>query len=465
MKIENVPISEIIPYERNPRKNDKAVDIVAKSIKEFGFRIPIILDKDNVIIAGHTRLKAAQKLNLKEVPVIWADDLTEEQVKAFRIMDNKSHEYSEWDRDLLIEELKELENMNVDLEITGFSAPELNEFLKLEDPNFDVDREVEEAIEKGPQRVKEGEIWQLGDHKLIIGSATDENAWKRLLGKEKFDFMFTDPPYKLAYTERIRNHKEGKPIKSKGRFKRYSKTKDGFGYRSQRRYLGVEKEGGVPEYDEWLSIAKKYQNEGGANIMVFENWKNTPELWQSMEKYWKIRNMIIWHLPNRCQGFSREYFFFNKYDIALLGEEGEKEINQDYEPNFEEYMKEKGQKLLDTYEVILYGQSGDSTWNKKKKTPTAHVNDHITWSADTAAQSGQNLVFGTKPIQILIPYMKVLSNPGEIIMEPFGGSGSTLIASEILGRKCRVIEIEPIYAEVIIKRWEKFTGQEAKKIK
>src|SRR3990167_10369698 len=129
MDVENIPIAEIIPYSKNPRKNDKAVDIVAKSIKEFGFKVPIILDKNNVIIAGHTRLKAAIKLGLFEVPVIWADDLTPEQVKAFRIMDNKSTEYADWNMDLLKIELLDLKNANYDLDLTGFNEIELNKLI------------------------------------------------------------------------------------------------------------------------------------------------------------------------------------------------------------------------------------------------------------------------------------------------------------------------------------------------
>lgn len=125
-----IPIAEIVPYDKNPRKNDSAVDVVAKSIKEFGFKNPILLDKNNVIIAGHTRLKAAQKLKLTEVPIIWAEDLTEDQVKAFRIMDNKSAQYAEWDIDLLGFEMKELKESNFDLELTGFTMQEIDPLLK-----------------------------------------------------------------------------------------------------------------------------------------------------------------------------------------------------------------------------------------------------------------------------------------------------------------------------------------------
>jgi len=481
MEIENIPISEIIPYEKNPRKNEKAVEIVAKSIKEFGFKVPIILDKKNEIIAGHTRLKAAIKLKMTSVPIIRADELNEDQVKAFRIMDNKSIEYAEWDYDLLEEELKVLQKVDFDLSLTGFSNKELYELMKLNaDAEFDVDQELEEAIKRGPQRVKEYEVWQLGEHKLIIGNSTDRKVWEKLMGKEKFDLMFTDPPYRLSYTERIRQLGDGKTTKnqlypsvgktdgqgkSKGRFKGIVKTKKGFGYKSQRRYLGVERSGGVPEFDEWLSIAKDFQNQEGSNVLIFENWKNTPALWEAIEKYWKVRNLLIWHTPNRCQGFSRKYLFFNKFDIALLGDD-KGELNTEFEGDFEDYLKQENQKLINAYDTAIYAGQGKSIWNRVKRSRyKSYMMDHITCNVDSASQSGQSLVFGTKPIPILVPYMKTLSPVEGIIIEPFAGAGSTLIAAEILHRKCRCIEIEPIYAEVIIKRWEKFTNKIAKKLK
>ena len=130
MEIEKIPISEIIPYEKNPRKNERAVAVVARSIKEFGFRVPIILDKENVIIAGHTRLLAAKELGITEVPIIWADDLTPEQVKAFRIMDNKSSEYAFWDAKLLKQELMALQDLDFDMDKTGFTNEEIDKVIK-----------------------------------------------------------------------------------------------------------------------------------------------------------------------------------------------------------------------------------------------------------------------------------------------------------------------------------------------
>ncbi|GAG08604.1 unnamed protein product, partial [marine sediment metagenome] len=266
--------------------------------------------------------------------------------------------------------------------------------------DFDAEKELEKAI-KNPRGVKDNDIWQLGEHKLIIGDCTDKENWERLLSNERFDFLFTDPPYRISYTER----------------KRKVHKKQGFGYKKDRIYLGVEKRGSVPEFDEWLSIANDFQNPAGANVMVFENWKNTIELWQAIKKYWQIKNMVIWHLPNRCQSFSRPGFFFQKYDIAPLAGEGK--LNEEYEEELDDYLKEKGQKLLDSYEVILYGQQGKSYWDKKKGTRWARVNDHITHPAETSKSGGQNIVFGTKPISVLIPFVKILSPRNGIVMEPF----------------------------------------------
>ncbi|KKL15469.1 hypothetical protein LCGC14_2505310 [marine sediment metagenome] len=193
MKIDKIPISEVIPYEKNPRKNDQGVDIVANSIEKFGFRNPIILDKGNVVIAGHTRLKAAQKLRLTEVPVIWADDLSEDQVKALRIMDNKSAERSEWDFELLKDEFYSLENTDY-FEFTGFFPDEISRIWDKETKEDDFE------IPKEPKyKIEQGEIWILGEHRLMCGDSTKKEDVGALMGENKADMVFTDPPYNVDY--------------------------------------------------------------------------------------------------------------------------------------------------------------------------------------------------------------------------------------------------------------------------
>jgi len=469
-------INDLVPYEGNPRQmTQKQKEDLEESLKRFNLMSIPVVNTDNIIVSGHQRLKILQLLDRGDETIdvrVPNRELTPEELREANLRENKN--LGSWDYDMLANF-----DENLLMEV-GFDREELDDIFGLDiNEDFDVDKELEKLLKGGTKRVSDGDLWQLGEHKLVIGDCTDRDNWNRLFGEEKFDYLFTDPPYKLAYTKRARKiqTKEGVRLKKdklyesvgktdgKGRFKGWVKTKDGFGYRSQRSYLGVEKQGGVPEYDSWLSIANDYQNPKGSNVMVFENWRNTIEMWQSIAKYWKIKNMIIWWLPNRCQGFSRKYCFFNKYDIAILGDKNEPKINGEYEEEMEKYLQEKGQKLLDTYEVIIYGQKGESYWDRRKKTAWAKVADHITHAAETGKSGGQNIIFGTKPIQILIPYIKILSPRNGIVAEPFCGSGATIIACEIMKRRCRAIEIEPIYGEVILARWEKFTGKKAVKIK
>ena len=194
--MDNIPLVEIIPYSKNPRKNDKAVDLVVKSIKEFGFINPIILDKNNEIIAGHTRYKAAVKLGLIEVPVIWADTLSEEQVRAYRILDNKSSEIAEWDFELLKGEFHALEGTDC-FEFTGFSSDEISKIW---------DKEIEEDdfnIPKEPKyKVNLGEIYELGEHRLMCGDCTKEEFTNKLFNNQKINQILIDPPYGVDYSEK-----------------------------------------------------------------------------------------------------------------------------------------------------------------------------------------------------------------------------------------------------------------------
>lgn len=174
MKIEMMKIADLIPYENNPRDNDSAVDAVANSIKEFGFLVPIVVDKDNVIAAGHTRLKAANSLGMETVPVIKAKDLTEEQIKAFRLADNKTGELAGWDFDLLPEEIKGI--AGIDMTAFGFDQTEI------EDPNDAVEDDYDEDAEEIPERVQMGEVWELGEHRLKCGDSTSTEDLESLLG-------------------------------------------------------------------------------------------------------------------------------------------------------------------------------------------------------------------------------------------------------------------------------------------
>lgn len=194
LKIEYLETDKLIPYINNPRINDNAVDAVAGSIAEFGFKNPIIVDRNNVIIAGHTRLLAARKLGLDQVPVIRAEDLTEKQVKAFRIADNKTAELSEWDDELLAMELEGLEDM-----FTGFSDDEIDALLNQDGPAGVIEDDFEVVLPEEP-KAKPGDIYQLGKHRLMCGDSTKLEDVQKLMGGEMADMVFTDPPYNVDYT-------------------------------------------------------------------------------------------------------------------------------------------------------------------------------------------------------------------------------------------------------------------------
>jgi DNA modification methylase len=235
---------------------------------------------------------------------------------------------------------------------------------------------------------------------------------------------------------------------------KHGEATTGFGSKKNRRYLETES---LPDNftELWMNSVVQVQDDNFA-IIVYENWKNIRTIWNEMEKHWKVKNMIVWHLNNRVQGFAAKYKFFNKYDIAMVG------CTED--TNIEYNLEDEGEGLQNEYETALFAISGKPQWESyetgKKYCPTDFI-EHI--AADEKS-SGQGIIFGTKPIEILIPYIKVLTRRDQIVLETFGGSGSTLIAATKLGRRCFLMEKCPTYAEVILNRWEKLTGKKRVKI-
>lgn len=202
MNIISKKIDEIIPYEKNPRFNDNAVEAVANSIKEFGFRVPIVIDKDNVIVTGHTRLRSAKLLGLTEVPCIVARDLTPEQIKAYRIADNKTGELAEWNYDLLPLELTDLQDADFDLSVLGFDESELDKLLNGETEDVLMEGETEpDAVPEAPETAVSrcGEVYRLGDHLLMCGDATNAGDVTKLMGDAQADLALNDAPYNVAY--------------------------------------------------------------------------------------------------------------------------------------------------------------------------------------------------------------------------------------------------------------------------
>jgi len=436
LKIVEVSVSKLKPSEYNPRKwNQTQIEGLKESIQRFGLVDPIICNdatgREGVVIGGHFRLKIAKDLGFKEVPVVYITIPDLEKEKELNIRLNRN--LGEFDFDLLKDFGEAF------LADAGFDSQMLDEIFAV-DPTpeeFDLNKELSKLkIDK--VKVQKGDVYDFADgSRLMCGDSTIESDVLKLMGGEKADMCFTDEPYLLDYLH-------GK--------KRNGKATTGFGLRRDRRYLETES---LPDnfIELWTTNIAKIAKED-FSIIAFENPKNLRLLWNEIEKHWKYRNTIIWHLPNRVQNFAAKYKFFNKFDIAVVGTSGNVQLN--VKPENEPLLQEE-------YETALFATSGKPHWENyeagKKICPT----DFVEFVASDRKNSGQGVVFGCKPVEILIPYIKVLTKRGDLVVEPFGGSGSTGAACSKLKRRCFTMEKVPAYTEIILKRWERLIGKPIKR--
>lgn len=436
MKVVYLPVGEVKPADYNPRKwSEKAIADLTEGIKKYGMVDPLILNgapnRKNICIGGHFRLKIAKDLKYTEVPVVYVNIPEIEREKELNIRLNKNVGEFDWN---LLAEFDETFLADI-----GFSSEELDEVFQIDDEpeQFDLKKELEK-LNIAQIEIQKGDVWQLGENRLMCGDSTIESDILKLMNDETASMCLTDPPYILDYLKA----------------KRHGKAVTGFGAKRDRRYLETDV---LPDNftELWMSNIAKIANDD-FSIICYENWKNIRTIWDGMEKQnWKVRNMIVWHLPNRVQGFSAKYKFFNKHDIAMVGISSDKsELNLAAEEEL----------LQSEYDTALYATAGKPHWEGYEKGKKICPTDFIECNAADEKSSGQGIIFGTKPLELLIPYIKVLTQRGDLIVEPFGGSGSTLIAAEKMKRRCYLMEKSPVYAEVIRNRWEKLTSKKARKI-
>jgi len=390
-RIEIWPIGKLIAYAKNPRTHSPAqIDQIAASISEFGFNNPILVDTNAGIIAGHGRLLAAQKLGLTEVPVIVLNHLTDAQKRAYMIADNKLAENAGWDEELLQAELAALQDEDFDLSSIGFDDEELDRLLAAQDATDGLtDEDAVPALPETPVS-QLGDLWILGNHKLLVGDSTNQEDILRLLGADKADLVFTDPPYGVDYEgytkERLKM--EGDRM-SDAEFEKFLEA----AFRS-------------------LRLAVKF----GASLYVFHPSSRQREFQNALEAAgFEVRCQLIWAKNTFAWGFGRY-----KYR---------------HEPFL--YMHVSGEK------DAWYGDKSQSTlWQEDK--PFA------------------NRIHPTaKPVELAERAIANSSRVGEIVCDLFGGSGSTLIGCERLGRKARLMEIDPKYADCIVRRYQEYTGKKA----
>lgn len=398
MKIELKPIDSLIPYIRNPRVNQKAVPKVKSSIKEFGFRQPIVVDTDNVIVVGHTRWLAAKELGIKEVPVHIADSLTPSQIQAYRIADNRTNQDSSWDEELLKIELIDLKASGFNLELTGFEAKELCGYVSEDKPSEEDDGEaVVDKIEECQQKwnVQLGDLFQCGNHRILCGDSTKAEDVARVLMNDKPNLMVTDPPYGVEYDANWRNEALNVAVRANGK-------KGGCG-----RSIGkVEND----DRCDWTEAFNLYQGDvayvwcapGSLHCTVHDNL---------VESNLIPRSMIIW----------------NKSHFAI----GRGSYHPKHEPCW--FAVRKGSKanwIGDRKQTTVWDIS------KPQKNDTGHSTQ--------------------KPLECM---MKPIQNhESEFVYEPFSGSGTTMIACEQLDRKCLAIELNPSYCSITLERFFNLTG-------
>ena len=390
-------VDEIIPYEKNPRINDAAVDAVAQSIKEFGFRVPIVLDKNNVIITGHTRLRSAKSIGLTEVPCIIAENLTPEQVQAYRIADNKTGEIAEWNYDLLPIELRDLQEKDFDLSLLGFDTDELDRLLNgSSEENVVAEGETDaDAVPDIPEDPvsQPGVIYQLGKHRLMCGDSTRAEDVARLMNSGKADLVFTDPPYGVSYRG-VNN--------PGGRLWEVIENDD----------LRGEK------LSEFLLAAFK-------NLKASLREKRAFYIWYASSNHLQFEHAII------DAGLkSKQVLFWNKGMIL-----GHSDYHWAAEPCF--YGCHEGENCE------WFGDRCQTTvWDIKRDNTREYV--HPT----------------QKPTALAIKAIFNSSKAGETVLDLFGGSGSTLIACEQTNRVNCTMEFDPKYVDVIRRRWAEFVHGE-----
>jgi DNA modification methylase len=396
MQIKEVAVDKLIPYAKNSRTHSpEQVAQIAASIKEFGFRNPILVDGVG-IIAGHGRLMAAQKLNLAKVPTIDCSDMTESQKKAYIIADNKLAMNAGWDNEFLTLELKDLEDEGFDLSLTGFDDKELDALLNvIEGTEGLTDEDAVPDVPEEP-KTKLGDIYILGNHRLMCGDSTSTDAVDQLMEFGKADMVFTDPPYNMDFTGGI--HADG----SKSFNAKHGGIKND-------KMSQTEAE---DFFDAINSIIYAYCV--GAFYITFYRL-GIGEYWKSLERTnLKVRSLIIWDKGNHTLS------------------------NSDY---------------MSKYEPIFYGWTGDN------HNFYGGNNGMDIWEIK---RTSKNTLHPTmKPVELIEKALEDASKSGNTVLDLFGGSGSTMIACEKLGRKSRLMELDPKYCDVIVKRWEDFTGKKA----
>lgn len=411
-----LPIAELKLDPKNPRTHSpKQIRQIARSIEIFGFCVPVLIDAHRKVIAGHGRIAAGQLMGLKEIPTIRLDHLTEAQVRALMIADNRLTEISEWDDRLLAEQLKELSELNLDshLEATGFEMGEID--LRIEGLNVESKCSEDPADTlptPGPTVSREGDSWLLNQHKVLCGNALDESAYAALLEKRRAAMVFIDPPYNVRIEGNV----------------------SGLGAVRHQDFIMAAGEMDVIEFTAFLRRALKLlarYSIGGALHFICMDWRHMAELLAAgREVYTELKNLCVWVKNNAGMGS----FYRSRHELVFVFKHGRATHRNNIQ------LGQFGRNRTNVWEypcVTSFGKSGEEG-NLLLLHPTV------------------------KPVGLIADAIMDCTARGDIVLDGFLGSGTTVIAAERTGRRCYGLEIDPQYVDTAVRRWQAFTGGEAR---
>ena len=412
LQVEYLAISDLKPNPRNARlHSQKQVHQIAASITEFGFNVPVLIDSDKVIIAGHGRVEAARTLGMETVPVLRIDHLTNEQRRAFALADNKIALNSTWDLENLQLDMKELSalDLNFDLEITGFETAEIDLLIDgataptKADPSDIIPEKQAEAVSRL------GDLWLLGDHKLVCADACDKASYAELMDGETARVVFTDPPYNVPIDGHV----------------------GGLGAVKHREFKMASGEMSPAEFEQFLRTVFGNMAEvsvNGAVHFICMDWRHLAEVMGAAQGiYSGLKNLCVWNKNNGGMGS----FYRSKHELVFVYKVGT-------DPH------------VNTVELGTHGRYRTNVWDY------AGVN---TWRAGRDADLEMHPT--VKPTALVIDAIKDCSRRGDVVLDAFSGSGTTIIAAHKCRRKARALELDPLYVDVAIRRWQTFTGESA----
>lgn len=433
MKIIELATDDLTPYENNPRNNDAAVKAVAESIRQFGFKVPIVVDKNNVIVAGHTRLRAAQLLGLDSVPVIRATDLTDDQVRAFRLADNKTAELAEWDDEKLDLELALLS----DFDMSAFGFEELEDTADVDEMDDDPDAMAKQIEEPTTQL---GDVWQLGQHRLVCGDSTAAKTLKVLMDGEQADLLLTDPPYNVALGQ------DGGHAIRPSEAKQLHRRTDGLvidndSWKTDEEFIDFL----VSAFKTALGAIKA----GGAFYIWYADTQALNFRRAAQKAGLEIRQNLIWVKSNFALG-RQDYQW--QHEPCLYG----------WKDGAGHYFTDSRTEATVIEDRININKLSKDEMKALLKELLADKQSTTVIHEDKPSKSVEHPTM--KPLKLLARQIRNSTRKGEKVLDTFGGSGSTLLTCEQLGRVCYTVELDPKYCDVIIQRWENATGNKAVRI-